>query len=56
MQGESGVTRIIFDELHSLDIKRDQMEGEGRATRSIIDKLDSSDFVKWKMKVVLLEL
>ena len=32
MEGESGVTRSIIDELHSLDIQRDQMEGEGGFT------------------------
>ena len=39
MEGESGVTRSIIDELHSSDIQRDQMEGEGGVTRSIIDGL-----------------
>ena len=28
MDGENGVTRCIIDELHSLDIQRDQMECE----------------------------
>ena len=28
MEGESGVTRSIIDELHSSDIQRGQMEGE----------------------------
>ena len=28
MEGESGVTRSVIDELHSSDIKEDQMEGE----------------------------
>ena len=32
MEGESGVTRSIIDELHSLDIQRDQMEGESAFT------------------------
>ena len=32
MEGESGVTRSIIDELHSSDIQGDQMEGEGDAT------------------------
>ena len=32
MEGESGVTRSIIDELHSSDIKGDQMEGESRIT------------------------
>ena len=28
MEGESGVTRRIIDELYSSDIQRDQIEGE----------------------------
>ena len=28
MEGESGITRSIIDELHSWDIQGDQMEGE----------------------------
>ena len=43
MEGESGVTPSINDQLHSLDIQRDQMEGEGGVTRSIIDGLHCSD-------------
>ena len=43
MEGESGVTRSIIDELHSSDIQGDQMEGESGVTRSIIDELHSSD-------------
>ena len=43
MEGESGVTRSIINELHSWDIQRDQMEGESQATRGIIDELHSSD-------------
>ena len=39
MEGESGVTRTIIDELHSWDIQRDQMEGGSRVARSIIDEL-----------------
>ena len=42
MEGESGVTRSINDELHSWDIEEDQMEGESVVTRSIIDELHSS--------------
>ena len=41
MEGESGVTRSIIDELCSSDIQGDQMEGEGGVTRSIIDELHS---------------
>ena len=37
MEGESGVTRNIIDELHSSDIQVDQMEGESGVTRSIMD-------------------
>ena len=43
MEGESGVTRSIIDELHSSDIQRDQMEGESGVTRSILDELHSWD-------------
>ena len=32
MEGESGVTRIIIDELNSSDIQRDKMEGESSVT------------------------
>ena len=28
MEGESGVSRCIIDEIHSWDIQEDQMEGE----------------------------
>ena len=38
MEGESGDIRSIFDELHSSDIRRDEMEGESAVTRSIIEK------------------
>ena len=43
MEGESGVTRSIIDELHSSDIQGYQMEGESGVTRGIIDELYSSD-------------
>ena len=43
MEGESGVTRNIMDELHSSDIQGDQMEGESSITRRIVDELHSSD-------------
>ena len=46
MKGESGVTRNISYELHSLDIQRDQMEGEGGVSRRIIEELHSLDLVK----------
>ena len=41
MEGESGVTRSIIDELHSSDIQRDQMEAERGVARKIIDELHS---------------
>ena len=37
MEGESGVTRSVIDELHSWDIHGDQMEGESAVTGRIID-------------------
>ena len=43
MEGESGVTPSIIDELHSSDIQGDQMEGESGVTSSIIDEIHSSD-------------
>ena len=42
MECESGVTRSIFDELHSLDIQQDQTEGGSGLSRIIIDELYSS--------------
>ena len=36
MEGESGVTGRIIEELHSSDIQRDQMEGESAFTGSVI--------------------
>ena len=46
MEGESGVTRSMIDELHSPDIQGDQMESESGVTRSIIDELHSRDIQK----------
>ena len=43
MEGESGVTRSIIDELDSWVIQGDQMVDESGVTRNIIDKLHSSD-------------
>ena len=43
MEGESGVTRSIIDELRTWDIQRDQMEGESGVTQSFIDGLYSWD-------------
>ena len=39
MEGESGLTGSIIDEVHSSDIQGDQMESESGVTRSIIDEL-----------------
>ena len=41
MEGESGVTRGIIDQLHSWDIQRDEIEDESGATGSIINELHS---------------
>ena len=43
MEGESGVTGSIIDELRSLDSHGDQMEDESGVTRRIMDELHSSD-------------
>ena len=43
MEGESGVTPNIIDELHSWVIEGDQSEGESGVTLSIIDELYSWD-------------
>ena len=41
MEGGSGVTRSIIDELHSSNIQRDKMDAEPGVTRSIINELNS---------------
>ena len=41
MEIESGVTRIITDELHSSDIQGHQMEGGRGVRRRIIDEVHS---------------
>ena len=58
MEGEGGATRSIIDEVHSWDIQRDEREGESGVTRSINDNfiLWISNEIKWKVKVVLLEV
>ena len=43
MEGESGGTRSITDELHSWDIQGDQMEDESGFSQSILDELHFSD-------------
>ena len=37
MEGESGVTQSIIDELNFWDIQADQMEGESGVTRRVND-------------------
>ena len=37
MEGESGVTGSIIDELHSSDIERHEFEGESGFTGSVTD-------------------
>ena len=39
MEGESGGTRSIIDELNSWYIQGDEMDGESGVTRGIIDEL-----------------
>ena len=51
MEGESGVTGSIIDEIDSSDIQRDQVEGESSVSRSIIDELQSLD-IQWRVKLV----
>ena len=43
MEGESGGTRSIIDELHSSDNEGNQMEGESGVSGSIIDERHSLD-------------
>ena len=41
MEGETGVTASIIDEVDSWDIQRVQMEGESGVTRIITDEFHS---------------
>ena len=41
MEGESGVTRSVIDEIHSLDIQGNQIECKSGVIRGIIDELQS---------------
>ena len=41
MEGESGATQSIIDEIDSSDIQGDQVSGESCVIRSIIDELHS---------------
>ena len=42
-ESQSGVTRSIIDQLHSLHIQQDQIEDESFVARSTIDEIHSSD-------------
>ena len=50
MEGESGVTRSIIDELHPSDIQRDHVLRESVVNRSIIDELHSGDIQGHQMQ------
>ena len=59
MEGQSGVTQSIIDELRSWDIQGDQMDGENGVTRCIINEFHSLDTQGDQMegeKKVLLEV
>ena len=58
MEGESGVTRSMLDELHSSGIQQDQTEVEYGVTRRFIGEfiLWISKEIKRKVKVVLREV
>ena len=61
MEDENGVTRSIIEELHFSDIPGDQMEGEKKVLLEISSMhlfpiLGMSKDIKWKVKVVLLEV
>ena len=51
MEGGSGVTRIIIDEVHSLEFQGDQMAGESGVTQSMIDELGSPDIQGDEMEI-----
>ena len=58
MEGECGVTRNFIDEIHSLEIKGDEMEGESMVLLevSLMNYIvQISKEMKGKAKVVLLE-
>ena len=58
MKGENGFIRSFIDELHSWDIQGDQRENESGVTQKslMISIRRMSNEIKWKMKVVLLEV
>ena len=50
MEGESGVTRSIIDDIDSSDNHGDQMEGESGVTGSIMDERHSWDIQQDRME------
>ena len=50
MEGVSGLTGSIIDEVQSWDIQGVQIEGESGVTRSIIDELHSWDIQRDQME------
>ena len=50
MEGESGVTRSIIEEIHSWDIQGEELADESDVTRGIIDELCSWDIQGDQMK------
>ena len=59
MEGQSGVTRGVIDELHSWNMQGDQMEGGSGVTRSIIEEIHYLDIRGYQMEddaMVLLEV
>ena len=58
MDGETGVTASIIDDVPSWDIEGNHMGGESGVTRSIIDELHSCNIEGDQMegKVVLFEV
>ena len=58
MEGESGVTRSIIEELYSWDIQGDQMKVKGLLLEVPLMNFIFliSKEINWKVKVVLLEV
>ena len=56
MQGESGVTRSIIDELHSSDMVKRKVKVVLLEVSLMNFILGISKEIKWKVKVVLLEV
>ena len=59
MEGESGVTPSIIDELNSRDIQGDQIEGESMVLLEVSSAnliVGPTKEIIWKVKVVLLEV